>query len=93
MVLRVNNMAKFIKHINLDDFNMFNISTTTIDINYVNISTTTIDTNYVNVPNSDTKLESPKIKHLKELSCRYCKGEIDSETLECKYCGRKYYYE
>ena len=81
MVLRVNNMAKFIKHINLDDFNMFNISTTTID------------TNYVNVPNSDTKLESPKIKHLKELSCRYCKGEIDSETLECKYCGRKYYYE
>lgn len=81
MVLRVNNMAKFIKHINLDGFNMFNISTTTVDINYVN------------VPNSDTKLEPPKIKHLKELSCRYCKGEIDSETLECKYCGRKYYYE
>lgn len=77
MVLRVNNMAKFLKHINLNDFNM------------LNVSTTTIDTNYVNVP----KLESPKFKHLKELSCKYCKGEIDSETLERKYCGRKYYYE
>ena len=80
MVLRVNNMAKFIKHINLDGFNMLDVSTTTVGINYVN------------VPNLDTKLEPPKFKHLKELSCRYCKGEIDSETLECKYCGRKYYY-
>lgn len=45
---------------------------------------------YLSFPTLKDRTPKVKVKGLAPLICKCCGGEIDGETLTCKYCGTKY---
>ena len=45
---------------------------------------------YLSFPALKDRSLKVKVEGLAPLTCKCCGGEIDGETLICKYCGTKY---